>query len=34
VENSPVTYELDGRQYVLAAAGGVLFAYALPEKAH
>jgi alcohol dehydrogenase (cytochrome c) len=34
VENSPVTYVLDGRQYVLAAAGGVLFAYALPEKSH
>jgi alcohol dehydrogenase (cytochrome c) len=34
VENSPVTYMLDGRQYVLTAAGGVLFAYALPEKSH
>ena len=34
VENSPVTYMLDGRQYVLASAGGVLFAWALPQKAH
>jgi len=32
VENSPVTYELDGRQYLLASAGGVLFAWTLPEK--
>ena len=31
MQTSPVTYELDGRQYVLAGAGGVLFAWALPE---
>jgi alcohol dehydrogenase (cytochrome c) len=33
VDNSPVTYLLDGRQYVLASSGGVLFAWALPKKA-
>jgi alcohol dehydrogenase (cytochrome c) len=32
LDNAPVTYMLDGRQYLLAAAGGVLFAWALPEK--
>jgi alcohol dehydrogenase (cytochrome c) len=31
VGNSPVTYELDGRQYVLVAGGSVLYAFALPE---
>ena len=29
--NGPVTYELDNRQYLLLAAGGKLFAFALPE---
>jgi alcohol dehydrogenase (cytochrome c) len=29
---SPVTYELDGRQYIVTASGGVLFAWALPES--
>jgi alcohol dehydrogenase (cytochrome c) len=28
--NSPITYELDGRQYVLVGGGGSLFAFALP----
>jgi len=32
IENSPVTYELDNRQYVLVGSGGVLFAWALPER--
>jgi alcohol dehydrogenase (cytochrome c) len=32
VGNGPVTYELDGRQYMLVAGGGVLYAWALPEK--
>jgi hypothetical protein len=27
-----VTYELDGRQYVLMAGGSVLYAFALPES--
>ncbi len=31
MESSPITYELDGRQYVLTGNGGVLFAWALPE---
>jgi len=31
IESSPITYELDGRQYVLMSSGGVLFAWALPE---
>jgi alcohol dehydrogenase (cytochrome c) len=30
VGNSPITYELDGRQYVLIGGGGSLFAWALP----
>jgi alcohol dehydrogenase (cytochrome c) len=30
VSNSPITYMLDGRQYVLTGGGGVLFAWALP----
>jgi alcohol dehydrogenase (cytochrome c) len=32
MRNSPITYMLDGRQYVLTAGGSVLFAWALPEK--
>ena len=31
VGNSPITYELDGRQYVLVGGGSVLYAFALPE---
>jgi alcohol dehydrogenase (cytochrome c) len=31
--NAPITYELDGRQYVLMAGGSVLYAWALPERA-
>jgi alcohol dehydrogenase (cytochrome c) len=33
VGNGPITYELDGRQYVLVAGGGSLYAWALPERA-
>ena len=31
VGNSPITYELDGRQYVLLGGGTSLFAFALPQ---
>lgn len=30
MESSPITYELDGRQYVLTSNGGVICAWALP----
>ena len=31
VNNSPVTYELDGRQYVLIGGGSAIYAFALPK---
>ena len=31
VSNAPQTYVLDGQQYVLAAAGDMLYAFALYE---
>jgi alcohol dehydrogenase (cytochrome c) len=31
MSTSPITYELDGRQYLLTGSGGVLFAWALPQ---
>jgi alcohol dehydrogenase (cytochrome c) len=31
MQSSPITYELDGRQFVIMGSGGVLFAWALPE---
>ncbi len=33
VGNSPITYELDGRQYVVFGGGSALYAFALPERA-
>ncbi len=32
MQSQPVSYELDGRQYVVTSAGSVLFAWALPER--
>jgi len=32
IQSSPITYELDGRQYLLTSSGGVLFAWALPPE--
>jgi alcohol dehydrogenase (cytochrome c) len=32
VGNSPITYELDGRQYVVIGGGSALYAFALPER--
>jgi alcohol dehydrogenase (cytochrome c) len=29
--SSPMTYELDGRQYVITGVDGVLYAWTLPE---
>lgn len=31
IVSSPITYELDGRQFVLTSSGGVMFAWAPPE---
>ncbi len=31
IVSSPITYELDGHQYVMTSSGGVLFAWALPD---
>ena len=32
IVSSPISYEIDGRQYVLMSSGGTLFAWALPES--
>ena len=32
MQSSPITYELDGRQYIMTSSGGVLFAWSLPEN--
>jgi alcohol dehydrogenase (cytochrome c) len=32
MQTSPITYSLDGRQYMMAGSGGVLFAWALPQN--
>ncbi|MGH9497504.1 MAG: PQQ-binding-like beta-propeller repeat protein, partial [Candidatus Sulfotelmatobacter sp.] len=31
IASSPLTYQLDGRQFVLTSSGSVMFAWALPE---
>jgi len=33
MENAPITYELEGRQYLLTGSGPMLFAWKLPESA-
>jgi alcohol dehydrogenase (cytochrome c) len=33
MENPPITYVLDGRQYVLTGSGSMLFAWRLPDTA-
>ena len=32
IESSPITYELDGRQYIVTSSSGMIFAWALPSK--
>jgi alcohol dehydrogenase (cytochrome c) len=32
VGNSPITYELDGRQYIVVGGGASLYAFALPQE--
>jgi alcohol dehydrogenase (cytochrome c) len=32
MQTSPITYKLDGRQYIVTGSGGVVFAWALPES--
>ncbi len=32
MQSSPISYEMDGRQYIMTSSGGVLFAWALPER--
>ena len=34
MQTSPITYELDGRQYVVTGSGGVMFAWVLPRQDH
>jgi alcohol dehydrogenase (cytochrome c) len=31
--SSPITYSLDGRQYLLTSSGGILFSWSLPQTA-
>ncbi len=32
MQSSPISYELDGRQYVVTSSGGVVFAWAVPKS--
>jgi alcohol dehydrogenase (cytochrome c) len=32
VSNGPMTYELDGRQYLVVGAGDTLYAFTLPHS--
>jgi len=31
MDTSPITFELDGQQYVVTGSGSVMFAWALPK---
>jgi len=31
IASSPISYQLDGRQYILTSSGATLFAWTLPE---
>jgi alcohol dehydrogenase (cytochrome c) len=33
MQSSPITYQLDGRQYVMTSSGSLLFAWTLPDSA-
>jgi alcohol dehydrogenase (cytochrome c) len=33
MQSSPITYDLDGRQYLVTSSGGVLFVWVLPQSA-
>ena len=33
MQSSPITYDLDGKQYVLTSSGGVMFSWSLPKSA-
>jgi alcohol dehydrogenase (cytochrome c) len=32
MQSSPISYKLDGRQFIMTSSGGVLFAWTLPEQ--
>ena len=32
MQTSPITYELDGRQYFITSSGSTLFAWTLPDS--
>jgi alcohol dehydrogenase (cytochrome c) len=34
IASSPITYELDGKQYLLTSSGAVMFAWKLPDGVH
>jgi glucose dehydrogenase len=33
LSNGPMTYELDGKQYLVVGAGDMLYAFTLPQQA-
>jgi alcohol dehydrogenase (cytochrome c) len=34
MQSSPISYELDGRQYIVTSSGGVMFAWVLPQSSN